>query len=200
MLGITFYLAHMAKNQHNGRFVSFWTCGHCGGGVVCEGNERIETCYKPKQVDGKEFVFVFPELQSPKVPKHTPENIASAFITAKKNLLRCIEDAPDADLDACAIMTRRALEMAVIEQGGTGNTLYAKIKDLATRNILAPALIAWAHEVRLIGNAGAHEEEGVTRKDAEQIVYFAEMFFTYIYTLPGEIAQRRQGDGKGATT
>jgi HEPN domain-containing protein len=131
---------------------------------------------------------MYPEPKSLEAPLHTPENIARSYRTAVKNL----RSGDDGDYEAACLMARKALELAANQTGGQGGTLAAKIKDLASRGAIAPALAEWAREIKNIGNEAAHEDEPVTQKDTEQTIYFAEMLFTYLFTLPAMIAGRRK--------
>ena len=135
----------------------------------------------------RKFAKVYPEAIPLEAPLGTPDEVANAYKTAKKNL----QHGQDGDYEAACIMARRSVERAVNGAGGQGHNLKEKIDDLEARRLISPALREWAHEVRDIGNDGAHEAT-VTREDAEQAVYFAEMLFTYLYTLPAMVAERRK--------
>ena len=176
---MTFYLRGA---YYNGMYVSFWACGHCGHALCTE--SIIEP--SDTQFNFSSCYNTYPTLQELKAPDGTPEEIANAYIAALDN--------SKSDLPGCwtaaTIMARRSIELAVNDFGAEGKDLFAKINDLASRNIITPALKEWAHTIRGIGNAGAHKE-GADKEDAEQAVYFAEMLFTYLYTLPKMIEARQ---------
>lgn len=167
------------------RYLSFWMCGVCKSGLCGESN-IIPIDNSPFQF--RDFTRTYPIYQDISAPKHTPKNIADVYKAAVKNL----RSGDAGELIAACIMARRGIEIAIKQFGGQGKNLEKKIDDLAARHIITPALRDWAHEIRHIGNEAAHDEEPVSREDAEQAVYFAEMLFTYLYTLPGMVAERRQ--------
>jgi hypothetical protein len=49
----------------------------------------------------------------------------------------------------------------------------------------------WAHEIRLLGNDAAHEEDPFTPPEAESLQAFTQLFLTYAFTLPGMLAARK---------
>jgi len=90
-------------------------------------------------------------------------------------------------------MYRRAMETAIglQYQQITGKNLKEKIDRLESQHIIPAAMKDWAHEIRSIGNDGAHEISGVTRADAEAAQAFTTAFLQYCISLPEEIKQRR---------
>ena len=75
-------------------------------------------------------------------------------------------------------------------------TLYNRIEEAAKKQDLTPALAEWAHQIRLGGNDAAHEEEPISKNDAEELSKFTRLVFLYLFTLPGmlEEAQKRTGE------
>lgn len=180
---MTFYLKGLEYDPNREICLTFWQCSNCGKGACGESPwHAIEGRF-----DFEKFTDFYPRFEPVEAPKGTPEDVANAFMTAKKNL----KSGQHGDYEAACIMARRSVELAVKGAGGEGHSLKAKIDDLEARRIISPALREWAHEVRDIGNDGAHEA-AVTQQDAEQAVYFAEMLFTYLYTLPEMIEERRK--------
>ena len=177
---MTFYLR---GQYYTGRYIAFWECGRCGK-AIC-----TESYADPKETNILEFSKcekIYPSSKEYKAPYGTPKEIADAYVAALSN--------SKSGLPGCwiaaTIMARKSIELAVNDFGGEGKDLFTKINDLASRNIITPALREWAHTIRDIGNAGAHKE-GASREDAEQAVYFAETLFIYLYTLPKMIEERR---------
>lgn len=123
------------------------------------------------------------------VPNYLPETVSRAFRQAELNFKS--ENAEE----AAAIMYRRALELAVKDQFPelTG-TLAARIKKLVDSGDLPKALGEWASEVRLVGNDGAHEVDGVTRPDLVDARGFTDAFLRYLVTMPEEVRRRRHPD------
>ena len=189
MLHRTFYFVKQMEDQRLSRFVSFWTCGYCHGGIIGETPFRIDA-HIAKKFEAKDFAFIFPKITPVTAPEHTPIEIGSSYITALRILRQFQAEDPAADLEACCIMARKCIELVVHAAGGQGNTLYARINDLRGKQVIPQSMLDWADYIREIGNKGAHKE-AVTLEEAEQTVYFAEMLLTFLYTLPGMINEKR---------
>lgn len=76
---------------------------------------------------------------------------------------------------AAAVMVRLALERTCIELGAAGNTLHAKIEDLAARGIFDKLLVQGAMAMRLYGNAGAHAKDDLLDENGEHVEYSLKM-------------------------
>ena len=179
---VAFYYQSSFNNQNPMYITSFWRCGNCGRGVCIE-SLGINFHSQNPIVN---LMNMYPNSATFDAPEHTPENIAGDYKTAKKNLL-------GNEYKAASIMARTALEAAVKEFDARGVNLKQKIDNLAEQHVITQSLAEWAHEIRDIGNDAAHESSPISQADAEQAVYFAEMLFTYLFTLPGMIEERRKG-------
>lgn len=98
---------------------------------------------------------------------------------------------------ASAVMARRTLEAVTVDKGETSGNLAARLKSLASRGVLHPSLAAWAAEIRLVGNIGAHYDlmNPVSREDAQQLLSFTRELLRYLYELPADLARRRGDQG-----
>ncbi len=89
-------------------------------------------------------------------------------------------------------MYRRSLELALkIAFPDLRGSLAARIRTLVDDHDLPTTIGAWLTQVRLIGNDGAHEVDGVSRPDLEDARGFVDMALRYIFTLPAQVAARR---------
>ena len=84
--------------------------------------------------------------------------------------------------------TKKQLADNSLKEGGT---LYERLKRLADNHVIPSAVAEWAHEVRVIGNDGLHEDATVSRDDAEMARSFALTYLRYAFELPGDIRARR---------
>ncbi|HEX9068968.1 MAG TPA: DUF4145 domain-containing protein [Ktedonobacterales bacterium] len=83
---------------------------------------------------------------------------------------------------ACAVMARRAMQGACIEQGATQEKLVAQLHELAARHVITDSLKPWGDAVRWVGNDAAHPNgEDVAEEDAEDILSLAEQFMPVVY-------------------
>lgn len=192
---MTFYLACEREQKIEVgtlAYISFWVCGGCQHGVVGESLQRANISSGSNVFEFKNFTKLYPELKPLQATPFTPKRIAETYVTAMRILREQDKGLmTQSDLEMCCIAARKAVELAVNELGAQGHNLYQKIENLADQGIITNSLREWAHEIRMIGNDGAHEDGEVTYKDAEQAIFFADMLFHYLYTLPGMIAERK---------
>lgn len=181
---VAFYLVSAYNHNHQG--CGFLRCGHCGNPVVAIFTSHIS---EERKAEFAQILRYYPEPQSEDAPPFTPPKIASDFEEAKFNLIH-------GKYKAACIMAGSAIETACVQFGETGrNGLADKINKLQAKGVITQSLADWAREIRAIRVNAAHEAEReaeITREDAEQAVYFAEMLFRYLYTLPGMIEERRK--------
>jgi hypothetical protein len=127
-----------------------------------------------------------------------PENVRNDFVEA----LFC--ETVQA-YKATVVMCRRALQSSCKDLGAEGSRLIDQIDNLFSKGRITEALKKMAHEIRKLGNAGAHPDDDllsdVTKDDAEDIVEFTEQYFEHIYVMPARMAEmmkRRAGTGPAA--
>lgn len=160
-----------------------WVCGNCkkpacsySGKELAPGGHTVD-----------ELINFYPLPVDISAPYGVPDEMARAYRSAR----RFLKMGKDADYEAACVMARRGIELAVNDMGGEGKNLFQKIENLEKRRLIPPAMRDWAQHLREIGNIGAHVDEA-TKEDAEQAVYFAEMLFTYLYTLPAKMQEYQQ--------
>ena len=126
--------------------------------------------------------------RKPKIDDAVPAGVASDYSEA----MICF----DANaFKAAAAMCRRALQTSVIERGAKNGRLVDQINQLFESKILPEGIKDWAHEIRLIGNVGAHPDEDglatVTREEVDDLLKFMEAYLNYVYVMPLRVAKRR---------
>ena len=95
-------------------------------------------------------------------------------------------------------MYRRSLDLALKEAfPEEKGMLDAKLKKLVQQKMLPEAIGKWAHEVRVIGNDGAHDLEGVDSVALLDARAFIDTVLKYLFTLPAQIEARRSVDING---
>jgi hypothetical protein len=98
---------------------------------------------------------------------------------------------------ACVAMARRAMQAACLLKGADAKKrLFEQIDQLAAIGIITADLRASAHEVRHLGNDGAHppkepESDQVSEEDADDALELAEQFLEVVFVLPALAAERR---------
>jgi len=92
-------------------------------------------------------------------------------------------------------MSRKVVDVATKKLLGgdlaKNETVYKRIEYLSEKGRLTSDLKDWAHHVRLEGNDAVHDEAQFTRDEAEELLSFVELFLTYIYSMPGQLAAAR---------
>lgn len=130
---------------------------------------------------------IWPMPEPLRIPDHLPQSVERAFRQAEKNFTQ--EDCED----AAATMYRKALEAGLkhLHPEAKGN-LAKRIKDLAATHDLPKAIGEWCDEIRLIGNDGAHEDDGVSRAELTEARDFVDATLRYLFSLPAMIEERRR--------
>ncbi|KAB2758000.1 DUF4145 domain-containing protein [Brucella anthropi] len=135
---------------------------------------------------GCDGYVVYTPSPEPDTPGHLSAAVLKAYSTAEKNLRM------EGCEDAAAVMYRRAIETAIKEKyPDLKGDLIKRIDKLQTDNLIPEAMKDWAHEIRIVGNGGAHDIDGVTREEIVAARGFADAFLRYLISLPEEVRRRR---------
>lgn len=170
-------------------------CQVCGKGVIAVFEAPGNIVQFGQWVQGNAgmngnaiLVNTFPKLLTAAAPEHTPENVKRFYLQGMENLER--------HFDAAGTMFRKALDAALkqLDPAAKG-TLQKRIDSLDPSIGVTPAMKQWAHEIRLLGNDAAHEDDPFTGDEAKSLQAFTEMFLTYAFTLPGMLAARKATGG-----
>lgn len=118
-----------------------------------------------------------------------PETIAVDFVEAQR-VIRAKA------YRAAIVMCRRVLEMTAAELGVRRRNLAASLDALKEDGHIDSRLYEWATELRLVGNAAAHDVGSeVSRLDAEDALAFTEAIIDYVFVYRDRFEQfqsRRQ--------
>ena len=146
-------------------------------------------CKRPVLVLNKGQIIYPNPLPSPsdeRIPEHIRSDLNEAKICLSSKAYR-----------ASAVMSRRAMQSACIDKGAAKGNLVNQLHDLASNQIITKNLKDWADVVRWVGNDAAHPgKDGVTEKDAEDMVNLAEQFLHVIYVTPAIAKEHRTKRGK----
>jgi hypothetical protein len=100
----------------------------------------------------------------------------------------------------CVVLCRRAIQSSVIALGAKGGRLVDQIDNLGSTGKITEALKEFAHEVRLIGNDGAHPDKDglndVTPEDAADMLEFARQYMDHVYVMPAMLKARREAQAR----
>ena len=118
-------------------------------------------------------------------PDHTPANVGSFYKQGMENLSK--------NWDAAGTMFRKALEAGIKSKWpSVTGSLFHRIDCVAAQGGLTEDMKEWTHQIRLIGNDAAHEEEPIGRNQAQDIATFTRLFLLYAFTLPRMLEEARR--------
>ena len=124
-----------------------------------------------------------------------PEKIAEDFSEA----LRCFHVE---SYRATVTMCRRAIQASSKEFKAAGDKLIHQIDDLAKKGKITEPLKDMAHQIRKIGNDGAHPGDDllkdVTEQDAAGIIEFVREYFAHVYIMPRKLEAMKKRKVKSA--
>ena len=106
-----------------------------------------------------------------------PASIARAYSTAARAFRVGLHE-------PCVIMCRKCLEALCEELGATKGNLKERLVTLRERGHIDQKLLAWADELRLIGNDAAHDLNVIMEQvDARDALEFVEAILMYAFSL-----------------
>jgi hypothetical protein len=195
-IGFTFVAESSLAPARMSHFMVCFKCNKCQGGLIVvyahAANYGVSTPggapTDPSDV-GFKLVEQYPTKGPTRIPTHVPGPLGRFFQQAHDGLRR-------GDHDASGAMSRKVIDVSTQKLLGDEAKKYGNIRDridaLAAKGALTADLKDWAHEVRLGGNEAAHDEEPYSKEEAEELLDFAELYLTYVYTLPGRLNERRE--------
>lgn len=132
------------------------------------------------------IISVEPKVKEIDLPEYLPDNVANSFLQAKKSIR--IQA-----WDSAGVMCRQALERALtyIKPDTKGQILFQRIEKIHKEGLIISALKDWAHNIRVLGNDAAHEDDFI-EKEAKELVEFTELFLTYLFTMPEKVKKSRE--------
>jgi hypothetical protein len=179
-------------------FLTLGICGKCSGGVivlfgsVTGKNTPARNSPMQCQSDPENFNFVkmktYPSSTPTKIPSHASDQLKRYYEQAANALKR-------RDWDASGAMSRKVVDVSTQQLLGEDSKKYGNIKQridaLAEKNAITPDLKNWAHEIRLGGNEASHDEVPYTEPEATELLDFADLYLTYVYSMPGRLKERK---------
>lgn len=156
--------------------------------VQCQNCHGVSLVIGTRRRGSEPFTFLecFPrENPENTADKSVPENVRADFIEA----LRCRGIRA---YKAAVVMCRRALQSSCQDLKANGKNLISQIDDLASKGSITKPLQDMAHQIRKLGNAGAHPNDDalndVTPDDGNDIIEFTVQYFEHIYVMPAKMA------------
>jgi hypothetical protein len=177
------------------QFLAFFRCNKCQEGLIARyemtanhGHPSPVSCPADPSELGFRVKHMYPQKVPTRIPSHVPDQLGRYFQQAFDGYRR-------GDHDASGAMSRKVIDVSTQKLLAEESKKYGNIRDridaLANKGALTNDLKDWAHEVRLGGNEAAHDETPYSKEEAEELLDFAELYLTYVYTLPGRLKERR---------
>lgn len=195
-IGFTFIGDVNLGPQKPKNFLAFFKCNKCQGGLVVEYEHVINHGpLSPGQCpsDPAELGFSVKKLYPGSMPSTVPAHVNAPL---DRYYRQASESLQGGHYDASGAMSRKVVDVSTQQLLGEDSKKFGNIRDridaLAQRGLLTPDLKDWAHQIRLGGNDAAHDEDPYTKDEAEDLLGFAELYLTYVYTLPGRLKARKQ--------
>jgi hypothetical protein len=146
--------------------------GHTNGGPGL--NLRIQAIFPTGKIDD----FVSEEIDIP---------VREDFQEAK----RCFAVKA---YKSTVTMCRRVVQVSAITLGASpGKRLVDQIDEITAKQAITPVLQRFAHEIRSVGNAGAHPSEDldeINEEDGKDILEFTEQFLEHVFVMPKKLQKR----------
>src|SRR5579875_1785339 len=153
-----------------------------------QGQRQPTQCNADPTREGWAVVNTYPKPKPSRCPSHTPDELKRVFLQAANALKR-------GDPDASGVMSRKVVDIStqrLLEaESGNYRNIYQRVEAVAAKGLLTPELKEWAHELRLGGGDAAHDLNPFTQEEADELLEFAELYLTYVYTLPNRLKERR---------
>ena len=181
-------IATIGTDEHNPLWDVFASCNVCRRAIVATYRTPVSPDEMPSGSNPVPLEIA-PGPSAIGAPAHTPDTVDHFFRQGRSSLQA-------GNYDAAGVMYRKALEIALklaFPKHKDGLSLAKRIDTAKTEGGLTKDLAEWAHTIRGLGNEAAHEDDPFSQDDAETIDQFTELMLTYVFTLPGRLAQARGG-------
>jgi hypothetical protein len=162
------------------RYWAFYVCSGCAG---------IVTAWSyANEGDLVEMYPAQPEVDSV-VPTPARDYLQQAIAS---------RHAPAGSVMLCASSVDAMLKV----KGLVNGSLYTRIQQAATNNLITAEMAEWAHDVRLDANDQRHADVAAslpTIDDAERCIEFVRALAQFLFVLPDRVRRGRLASGGGTT-
>ena len=165
----------------NHRFHTYLVvCSSCGSGLTALISlPSYENSKSSEALIALEDASFFPKLDKSDIPSNLPTDVLELYEEA----LFALENRK---ANSAVMMFRKTLEKALsIKYPMSEKNLSKVINKLNEEKVIPKSLSEWAHECRVIGNDGAHND--VNMNDARSIADLTYFILSYIISIPAQI-------------
>ena len=164
---------------------------HVSKRISLYGGASRDLVHPPEQGDilvrGWRLKHLWPPTPKPTLPEHLPPEVARPYLAAERNY-------PQHGMEeAAAGSYGRALEVGtkLFASQHAEQKLNNRIDKMRKDGLITQSLWEWAHMIKSIRNDALHEVDSIDREELKAIRGFTETLLTYLFTLPGMLAERR---------
>ena len=126
-------------------------------------------------------------------PDHTPDRVADLLDQAITNHTNGHWDASGAMARKCLdVATRRIVRDKLPEEEATKIAalwLKARIEKLSALGIITEDIASLARLIKDGGDDASHDDDPYTDAESAKLLEFTRVFLTYVFTIPGMVAQ-----------
>lgn len=162
------YVDHEPEKPREGWYYTY-TLGVCAG---CDHASMLVYRSRTRRDENLEPYAIYPS--SDVAPKHVPDRPRKLYNEATET--------QGISLEGAGMLFRKTLEASLHTDDSM--KLIARIKRAAKNQKITPAMEEWAHHIRVVGNATAHEIEDFTSDEIVELQEFTRLFLMYLFTLP----------------
>lgn len=167
-LTLTHNVNTKTHDQKNLRFWGVFICKRCGG---------LVTAYARSEKGEIEKYFPESTIIEDSIPDRAKEYLEQA--------VRSIHSPAGA-----VMLAASAIDSMLKEKGYIEGTLYKRIKQATSDNLLTKEMEKWAHEVRLDANDQRHADVNSDlpdEEDAKKTIDFSQALAQFLFVLPARI-------------
>ncbi|WP_246127321.1 DUF4145 domain-containing protein [Embleya hyalina] len=150
--------------------------------IVTYADEIPEGAQVPEVVEGR---LTWPAKSPRELSTDVPEKIRGLFVESSR-----AEDVGAYRLAGAGY--RATVEEICKDQGAQGNNLFAKIKDLGTRGVIAQDLADAFDEARYLGNDSLHDGLAYAPDEVADVAELIQEATEVLYVQPADRARMRQ--------
>lgn len=170
----------------------YWlaVCQSCGQALLLENRDEVDD-RDPDDLPARPAQVLWPP-SGPPIRAEVPPVVRQELTHARAGLR-------SGSPTSAVLHVRRLLEAVCADHGVTGRTLFHALRELRDGGLIDGWLLAWAEELRELGNEAAHVgAHPLARPEAEEAVELAEAFVDYLYRFSRtyQSFRRRRGSSK----
>ncbi len=148
-------------------------CGRCGQPFLIQ-QSRHGILGEYETITNETILY---PVESNSVTENLPDVLKNAYDQSAKAFKSSL-------FEPSVLMCRKCLEGMCSILEVEGKNLYVKLENLQRDDHIDGRLLAWAHQIRLIGNEAAHDINiPVTKLDAKDVLEFTEAILIYVFSL-----------------